>query len=168
MKSKSAVLMVMMLFGLITLAFAQPRPLGGPDWKPGPGQQRMMAQLNLTDEQIAQIADLKLELKKEMLPLRSEMAAKRNELHLLMTEDSPNQSKISKAIKAMGDIRTKIQEKMVQHRLKVRSLLDENQKKKFDLRTLNGRRGKMGRGGQCCDDMGPKHRGLKKGMHKRF
>ncbi len=106
-----------------------------------PGLERM---LDLTDEQAAKIADMRLDLQKKILPLRSDLMQKRNDLKVLLTADNPDQSKIDKTIEAMNDIRTDMQKQRLDNMMKVRSLLNADQKKKMDMHILSGRKGMKG------------------------
>ncbi len=126
-------------FSLVGLLLAQ-QP-GPPPLAPKKGVPPMMRMLNLTDEQASQISDLRLQLQKEMLPLRSKLITKRNELKLLLTADKPDQGKINQKVEEISKIRTEIQKKQITHRLKIRSLLTEEQRKIFDARILSGGHG---------------------------
>jgi len=111
-----------------------------------PMMPRMERMLNLSEDQISKISDYRLQLKKEILPLRSELFQKRNELKLLITADNPNQGKIKNTLEAISKLRLKMQQKRVDQMLKIRSLLTADQKKKFDLMILEGKKGR-GHGG---------------------
>ncbi len=148
-----AVVLVLVFSGML---LAQPGMRGPMD---GPPEQGLMPHLekmlDLSDEQAAQIADLRLQMAKEMLPLRSDMVQQQNELKLLITADKPDQTKINKTIGAISDIRQQMQEKRVNQILKVRSLLTVDQKKQFDAMILKGGRGMMGRPHRMERDFGP-------------
>ncbi|MFZ0389825.1 MAG: Spy/CpxP family protein refolding chaperone, partial [Calditrichia bacterium] len=147
-----------LLFSLIAgllllgqLALAQPPGRGqgrGPAWNQDtdgrPGMNRMVKGLNLTDEQLNRMDDLKLQLQKEMIPLQSDLTRMRSELHLMMTDDNPNMGRINKKIGEISDVRRQMQEKQISHRMEVRKLLDETQKKRFDAMLLNSRKGQRG------------------------
>ncbi len=146
--------LIPVLIVLLTLAvgvWAQEEQMAPP---PPPGPQmmgefpvppmmpRMERMLNLSEDQISKISDYRLQLKKEMLPLRSELIQKQNELKLLITADKPDRGKINSTLEAISKIRMKMQQKRVEHQLKVRSLLSPEQKKKFDLMILEGKKGR--------------------------
>lgn len=148
MKQAILILSVLMLFGFSQFSDAQPGHFRGPDAPPHP---KMMGDeplppmmfgpgkcLDLTDEQSAKIADLRLAMKKEMLPLRSDFMTKRNELKILLTADTPDQSKINQKIDQMAELRKQMQKKRVNHMMEVRSLLTAEQKKQFDTMILSG------------------------------
>ncbi|MGD9486392.1 MAG: Spy/CpxP family protein refolding chaperone [Calditrichaceae bacterium] len=118
--------------------------------------------LDLTDEQQAKITDLRLQMEKEVLPLRNEMDKLRGELRLEMTAEKFNEGKVKKISGEMSTIREKMQLKRLNHQRAVRSLLTPEQQKQFDLQLLSGN-GK-GHGGMCGDRMG---RGGMKGNMER-
>ena len=121
--------------------------------------QRMCAGMDLTDDQEAKMADLKLAHQKEMLPLQTELQGKMAEVQLLQTEDKPDLKKIDQLIEATQTIRTKMQKAMVRHHLDIRAILTPEQKRQFDSRMLKGpgpKRGMMGHDctGGCGDGAG--------------
>lgn len=154
MKKLILVLLPVLLVGWMTVAIAQPPqspmpPRGnmpmGHEWMEHspmmPDMLRFGKMLDLTDEQKTKIEDYRLEMQKAMLPLKSQLMANRNELKLLITADKVDRDKISKNIEATNKILKQIQEKRVDHLLKIRSLLNADQKKKFDMKILSGRKG---------------------------
>ncbi len=169
MKKFILVLLPVLLIGWMTVAIAQPPqppmpPRGdlpmGHEWMGHPPMMPDMPQfgkmLDLTDEQKSKIEDYRLEMQKAMLPLRSQLMTNRNELKLLITADKVDRNKISQKIAATTNILKQIQEKRVDQLLKVRALLNADQKKKFDMKILSGRKGmrhgprKMGHPGMKC------------------
>lgn len=136
---------VIFILMLAPMLFAQPHQCAMMPKHDMPPQ-RMCKGMDLTDEQEAKMADLKLAHQKEMLPLRTELQGKMAELQLLQTDEKPDLKKIDQLIEATQTIRTKIQKAMVRHHLDMRAILTPEQKKKFDSRMLKG--------------PGPKHRML--------
>ncbi len=147
MKRTIAVMLTLILTSLTLVSLVQAQQPGPPPFAPQKPGMPMMRLLNLTAEQQSQISDLRLQLQKEMLPLRSELMTKRNELKLLMTAEKPDMGKINRKIEEISKIRTEIQKKRVAHRLKIRSLLTEEQRKIFDTQILSGHHGKHHGGG---------------------
>ncbi len=157
---------------MLNIALAQP----GPQMPPGamgpmmnelPAMPRLGAALGLTETQLDQLANLRLEMQKKMLPLRSQVVAKRNELKLLLTADKPDMGKIKAKIKEISDIRVQMATIRAEHLTKVRALLDDSQKKKFDAMILSGK----GMGGMHHGGMHPhgkKPMGKGKGCHHGF
>jgi len=113
---------------------------------------------DLTEEQKAQIDALKMNLEKEMLPMKTKLEVKQAELQELLVADSPNKGAIDKKIDEIGSLRTQIQKKRIDNRLKIRALLTPEQRVKFDKKALMGHK--------CCGLRGMSHMG-KKMMHVR-
>ncbi|MDR2861405.1 MAG: Spy/CpxP family protein refolding chaperone [Syntrophobacterales bacterium] len=84
--------------------------------------------LNLTADQKAKLEALKEECKKETLPLKEQMMAKRTELRTLWLEDNPNAEKIKAAQKEMSLLRDQMMDKMTTFRLLAHALLTPEQK----------------------------------------
>ncbi len=111
---------------------------------PGP-MNRMESILDLSDEQEQQIEKLHLDFQKETLPARNKIREKNAQLNTQITE-GVNQSKINPLIEEIGDLRTEIQKSRMNTHLKVRGLLTDEQKVKFDNHFANrfGPDGPMG------------------------
>lgn len=101
-----------------------------------PGMQGWRTGMDLTDEQQAKLADLRLTIQKELLPLRTELQGKVAEIQLMKTENAPNLAKIDKLIDAIQELRAKMAKARVRHQLEVRKLLTPEQQKIFDRRML--------------------------------
>ncbi len=129
MKKLIVVLAAGVLLGMFQLGFAQPE---------GPAMGKRFAKmLDLTGEQTQKIEDLRLQMQKDILPLQSQVQQKRTDLKLLLTADSPDQSKINKTIDDISQIRSQMQKIRVKQQMAVRSLLNAEQKKKFDAMILS-------------------------------
>ncbi|MGD9899686.1 MAG: Spy/CpxP family protein refolding chaperone [Calditrichaceae bacterium] len=116
---------------------------------------KCMAAMDLTDEQQAKITDLRLQMEKEVLPLRNEMDKLRGELRLEMTAEKFNEGKVKKISGEMSTIREKMQLNRMKHQRAVRDLLTPEQQKQFDLQMLSGK----GHGGMCGNRMDGNGRG---------
>lgn len=103
---------------------------------PGSGSGFGSKGLDLSEDQETKIEALRLDMQKEMIPLHNQLDNLRSELHLLMTEEKADQGAIDQKIEAMSQLRTKIQKKRTQHHLAVRSILNKEQRVKFDQRML--------------------------------
>jgi len=130
------------LVGLLLLGFmgvmAQQRsPMKAPR-KMGMGKM-----LKLSDEQRQKMMDLRLQLQKDLLPLRNKLQSLQTELKLQIASDNPNQGKIDDLIDQMASIRKEIQKKRVRHQLSIRKMLTPEQRKLFDQRVLSPRHHKM-------------------------
>ena len=91
---------------------------------------------SLTDEQIKQIAKLKLDYKKKKYPLKTKMKQAKIELALLMTSDKPSQKAISKKIDQLVKLKSQKLHLKANHKIAVRKLLNEDQRVKFDMKIL--------------------------------
>lgn len=112
--------------------------------KDGDGPRHMMQMLNLTESQESQVLDLKLEHERQILPLRSKLKELRTQMKLEMTAEQFNQNKVSKLVDQMSSLQKEIHMKRLTHQRAVRDILNEEQKKKFDLHILS--RGEKGKG----------------------
>ncbi len=95
---------------------------------------------DLTEEQQAQIDELKTALEKEMLPMRTKLEVKQAELQELLVADNPNKGAIDRKIDEISSLRTQMQKKRIDNRLKTRVLLTPEQRVKFDQRFPGGYR----------------------------
>lgn len=167
---KSLMLTAGILFFGLSTVIAQPGSgkgqRGGEGFRQGPGagQGMCMNQLNLTEEQQAEIADLRMDHLKRMTTLRNQMQEKRARLQTLTTGDNYNQSEVDQVIEQMGDIRIQMMKKRTSHQQEVRSQLTEEQQVLFDAKKgrrmgpkMGHQRGHRGQGmrsgprkGMCC------------------
>ncbi len=128
MKTISRILIIGLIVALpLTALYAQGHK--------GPG--KMMDALELTDEQESQILELRLDHQKEMMTLRDERHGLRTEMKLLLTEDNPSSSKVSDLAGKVGDVAKKTALEKADHRMKIRNILTDEQKVKFDLMALH-------------------------------
>ena len=144
------------------MAMAQPRGravepgAAGGDWD-GPRLQRLAERLELSEEQVAAIATLVEEGRKERLELRKEMRRLRHARQGEMFEDEPSLDKLGDLIDQIAGVQAKLQKSSLRQRLSIRELLTEEQRDKWLMfRERGGRRhaGKhFGRG--CGLDCGP-------------
>lgn len=138
---------------MLLFSFTLAQPMGR-----GMGQgPRMQAQnmLNLTDEQQTQIDQLRLELQKEMTPLQTRMQNLRSEYKLMLIDEKNSESALKAQLNKIADLRTQMEIVKAKHQRKVRSLLTDEQKVKFDQRILSGRgKGMRGQGPGACGRQG--------------
>lgn len=150
-----------MMHLLLALALVFTGALWAQDDDDAPMPQGHMAKmLNLSDAQQAKISDLRLQLNKEMIPLRSQLETLRGNLKLAMTEDSFDEGKVRKLIGEISDLRSQMAMKRIQHHRAIRDQLTPEQRKKFDAFLLSNKRGKhkgMGRGMRDHDGPRPPH-----------
>lgn len=157
---KKRMMIISLLVGLMLASqlLAQP-PIERPAKGNFPG---IWSRLNFSTEQLKTFTGMRLEFQKEMLPLRTELKAKRLELESLLLIDKLNQRKIDSVIEEMGTTRTKIQKNRIAHRLAMRDQLTEEQKALWDVMPKGiMKRGAMRGRMNCCDPFGSPNRGLR-------
>lgn len=132
-----------------------------------PGFKRLHG-LDLTEEQQGQIEALTTETMKEHLPIRSRLQTMKAELDELLIAANPNRNAIDRKIDEMSDLRTEMQKARIDTRLRIRELLTDDQRVKFDAMRSHGpgkrmmRHGRPGRMGGMRGDRGGRpggHRG---------
>lgn len=103
--------------------------------------------LNLSEDQIKKLQDLRLEHHKEMLEVRNTFQTKQLELRALILSEQPDQVNIDSLVEKMGELWTDMQKKALDYQLKIRDILTEQQwKKLFSHRSFGGKghRGGLG------------------------
>jgi Spy/CpxP family protein refolding chaperone len=96
--------------------------------------------LNLTEDQKAQIQSRREAFMEEIAPLRSDLFAKREELRQLWAAANPDQGKITAMQQEMREIQGQIQEKTTQYRLDCHQVLTSEQQETLGtLKVFNGR-----------------------------
>lgn len=142
MKTHKLLPLITCLLLIGTTAMAQPAQQA-PRPPAAPGM-RMMRALNLTQQQKDQLMNMRLQMAKEMLPLRTQLNNLRSDLKLALTADNYDQRKIEKTVDQMTDVHKKITLSMIQHLRDVRGILTPDQQKKFDLMIMSQHRGNFG------------------------
>ena len=103
---------------------------------------------SLSDEQRTQLMALKLEKKKNLIPLKLKIKQAKVALAMLVGSDNPNQGKINKKISEIVKLKEQKMLLKARHRIAVRKLLNAEQKVQFDLHLLkkatHGKRGDHG------------------------
>ena len=144
------------------------------NWGRGPGYDRNQgsgpcysenfrgaSQLNLSQEQIVKLAELRNAHTKAMMPFREQMLAKRNAIKALWLEKSPDQEKILAAQKEMRVLRDQIQDKNTAFRLESLKVLTPAQQEIVKAQFSSHRPGAKGskrhagRGGAGSFKFGP-------------
>ncbi len=90
--------------------------------------------LNLSDDQKEQMKTFKLEFIKQITPLENELEVKNAQLHAKSIGDNIDIKSVNKLIDEIGDIKTQIAKDKFAHRLKMRSILNDEQKIIFDAK----------------------------------
>lgn len=127
----AAMLSLIFSVGILWAQMGKPM-MGGPE--------KMMMGLNLSEEQQAKLADMRLQMQKEMIPLRSDLQSLRSKLKLEIVKDNPDQKVIDNLLTQISDKRKQIMKMRIQHQQELRKLLSPEQRKKFDAMILSGRR----------------------------
>jgi Spy/CpxP family protein refolding chaperone len=103
---------------------------------------------DLTEEQEQKIDELRTTQMKEMNAFRSDLGIMRAELHKLCTADDADMEKINARIDEIFKTKTEMAKQRAAHIQKVRALLTDEQRTKFDSRHMHQGKGmRMGRGG---------------------
>lgn len=110
--------------------------------------ERMAEQLDLTDDQRAEIAGIREEGREQRLELRKRMMRLRNELHGEMLQDEPSRKKVLELNGKIGALRTEMQAQRLEHRLAIREKLTPEQRDRMLLATGRGHGGHGGRHGR--------------------
>lgn len=91
---------------------------------------------SLTEDQANNIAQLKLDHKKKVYPLKAKIKQAKIELALLITENSPSQSNINKKIDQIIKLKAEKMRLKANHKIKVRKILNDEQRVKYDIKIL--------------------------------
>lgn len=146
MKKGVLILSVLAAFVLTTAMPGQAQRYWQQRMRPGFG-------MDLTEEQISQIQEMRLAFHKEILPLQSQIQTHYLELRGLYLKDT-EQEKIDAKLAQIDKLEQDLDEKFLAHQNQVRELLTDEQKAVFD------RWGGLGLGmGGMGFGMGPRMRG---------
>ncbi|MEA1875028.1 MAG: Spy/CpxP family protein refolding chaperone [Bacteroidota bacterium] len=113
---------------------------------------------DLSDEQEAQITELRNAHYAEVKNSKADLAILRAEKQRLIIADSPDANAINAKIDAMSEIQSEMQKNRVAHRLAVRNLLTPEQKVYFDMHR-SSRNGRYGMNNKHQKDRGMHHMG---------
>ena len=96
--------------------------------------------LDLTEEQQTKISQMRLEMQKQMTPLRSKVQTLRSEYKLMIIDEKISEADLKSKLDEISGLRKDMALKRVKHQRQVRSILTDEQKVKFDQRILSGRK----------------------------
>lgn len=118
---------------LITLAFMVSIPLYAQSANPEQRGKRhgFWEELNLTDEQSAQLKLLKLDIQKEHIIHFDEVRKVRNKIKDELLKEKPSQGTLNGYAKELGGLHGKLEEKRLAHFLKVKEVLTKEQFEKL-------------------------------------
>jgi Spy/CpxP family protein refolding chaperone len=170
MKMKKTVMTVMAVFFMAvvsTSAFAS-------HWGRGPGYDgpkgqgdcqaqsfRGINQLNLTPDQTARLAEIRNTRMKELMPLKEQMFAKRNQIKALWLDKTPDQDKIVATQKELRSLRDQMHDKITANRIESLKVLTPAQQEIVKAHFAASRQGRKGncqtsaRGGAGQFNFGP-------------
>lgn len=97
--------------------------------------------MKFTPEQEKQMMDLNLALIKETDPIKTDLKIRGMELMALWNEDNPEAKKILTKVKEISEVKLRLEEKMINHKLAMLKILTPEQKKMM--------KGMMGGMGDC-------------------
>jgi len=139
-KGMLAVALVVILLGAV-LVYAQ-GPGQGPGYGPGRGHGRCWESgdpgkgASLTDEQRAQLQDLRKKFHDETAQLRESVFAKRQELHSLWSDPKAETSAIMNKEKELRYLQDQMQDEALQLKLEARKILTPEQLSEFGGRGM--------------------------------
>jgi Spy/CpxP family protein refolding chaperone len=103
--------------------------------------ERLARELGLDDAQIERIGRLRLEHRLGMIDLGAELRKLRLALRAELAAGTPDRAEIDRITGAIGEVRTKMQRQRIDHLLKVRDVLGDEQWKRFIERRRERDRG---------------------------
>ncbi|NPD44512.1 Spy/CpxP family protein refolding chaperone [Lentimicrobium sp. S6] len=104
-----------------------------------------LACLDLTAEQETQAKAIFTGIMEQTTPIKADVKVKQAELDQLMIADSPNEKAIYAKVDEISQLRTEMQKLRIEGKLKVRAILDDDQKSKFDANQVDGKRAEKGK-----------------------
>lgn len=130
MKKQMINIIAIALVALLPLGslFAQPQGKGQGKF---PGRQKMLQELNLTQDQKDQIAKLRLDHQKQMVDYRSGIAKTRLEIKDLFLNKNVEEGKVLDLTKKVSDMQADMKASRVKHWFQVYNLLNDQQKETF-------------------------------------
>ena len=103
----------------------------------------LIAKLNLSQDQIEKLQQLRLKHQKETLELRNTLQTKRLELQTLLASKDVDEEKVNLILEEMGKLKTELWKKTIHYRLKMRNVLTKEQwDKLLSYRYMRGRGGR--------------------------
>lgn len=156
----TAVLLAMTAAGF---AWAQPGDGGGGrgggrgGWDPEKRVERMIEQLELSDDQAEKVRAIHENGQKERGALQKDLARLRNQIEAEMLKDAVNKQSVIRLTKQVGEKRTEMAVMRIEHQFQIRELLTPEQRDKFVAMHGKGRHGgEHGRHGQRQGRGGPR------------
>lgn len=126
---RKLIVLALVLGGLSIGLMAQPRKMGP---RSGQGPHHGMNMLNLSEEQRSEIKQIRMDRAGEIQPLKDEIRINRAMITAQMHKDDPDMKQIISLVEKNGSILTQIRVKEIESRIKIRGLLNDEQKVIFD------------------------------------
>lgn len=149
MKRYAFIIGILAIFVFASVSFSQPAQR--------PAERRQMRAGNLpdlTEEQQAKMQELRLQLEKDTLPLKTKVQSLRADLKIAMTAETFDEGKANNLVYQIQKVQSEMQMKHLLHQRAVRDILTPEQRKVFDLHLLSGRgAGRFGGFGAWADNM---------------
>ncbi len=93
---------------------------------------------SLSPDQRAKLESMHLEIKRNMGPLKAELAFRKAELKNMVTSKKPDMLAIKRKIKEIGALRNNIMVKRYSHIVAMRKILSPDQRRSFDIEFISG------------------------------
>ncbi|MEO0129608.1 MAG: periplasmic heavy metal sensor, partial [candidate division WOR-3 bacterium] len=84
-------------------------------------------------EQKAKIEEVRIETRKDIIPIKSQIELKQIDLHKEMKADNPNKDKILKLSQEIHNLEWQIKKLHIEEKLKIHSLLTPEQRAKLKI-----------------------------------
>jgi Spy/CpxP family protein refolding chaperone len=94
---------------------------------PEPPFEKMRKELNLTDQQMDELAKLRLENQKEMVKLRADLEVLQIDLEILLDEKEPDKAKVYAQLDKINKLRNELSKNRIDFALKRRAILTAEQ-----------------------------------------
>jgi len=109
--------------------------------------------LQLNETQQAQAKIFFTEMQKEMIPLRLDVQEKQVALEKLLIAKKPDKEEIFNQVDEIASIKVEIQKLRIANKLKLRNILNEDQRVRFDNRQtmIKKRKTKVGETAKSCN-----------------
>jgi len=154
------IIMMIAAMSMSATVWAQGHGAGRGHGKPGakkgnPEMHMKMMLPDLSDEQVAKIKTLRIEMMKQITPLKAQMKEKMAHLNTLSIAEKPDMKAINSTIDEIGDLRVQMMKIHAKFRQDVRALLTAEQRVMFDSKAGSmmghGKKGHHGSGkGMPC------------------
>jgi len=135
MKHRILLNLFLLVWGATALAQPAPLPANPADDQPGwAADEQESAALKLTTDQQKAMQELRLQHRKELVPLRGDLELLEIDLQTAMTADKPDLAKINALVDKIAKARAEVEKKRIALRFKLRDQLTPEQRKIWDER----------------------------------